>query len=67
MRDEVLRDHTTGDLEPILGDRVFQVEDDGVGFVAFALNHLAFAVPGDEEKGAEGHTGFFRIRPERRQ
>ena len=43
------------------------VEDDGVGFVAFALDHLAFAVPGDEEKGAQGHTGFFRIRPERRQ
>src|SRR5262249_5031444 len=49
------------------GDRILEVDDDGVGFDVRGLGQFLFAVPGDEQHRAQqhGHLGLRRMRAER--
>jgi hypothetical protein len=53
----------TGDKGPGLGlfggrDRIFEVEDEGVGPAIFCPRELAFGIAGNEQEGAQSHVNF---------
>ena len=57
--------HLARDLLAVLGDRIFQVEYQGVGRVVPPFGELSFAVAGNEKPRANHACGRFIMRPVR--